>query len=79
MDLRKFYLDNITPKDYYYKFFEHVRGVNEIYNFFSGVEEVNNFSFDIYDTEDAIAKFKNLIQPGNEKNKSIVHTSKRVA
>lgn len=34
MGFREFYLDNVTSEDYCYKFFEHVRSVNEIYNFF---------------------------------------------
>ncbi|WP_339000917.1 hypothetical protein VNN37_10320 (plasmid) [Lactococcus garvieae] len=60
-------MDNITSDDYYYKFYKDIRDVNEIDNNFFGVEE-DYLSFEIYDTEEVIAKFKDLCQPRNERS-----------
>lgn len=63
MDLREFYFQNIQENDYHYRFHESIENVNQMYNVFRGVEEVNNFEFIVYDTEEAITKFKELCQP----------------
>ena len=63
MNLREFYFQNIQETDYHYRFHESIETVNQAYNIFCGFEEVNNFEFVIYDTEEAIMKFKELCQP----------------
>ena len=66
MDLRKYYLENVTKDEYYYNFFDFINDINCTYNVFRGKEETNNYEFNIYDTEDAIEKFKGLCQPEKE-------------
>lgn len=66
MDLRKFYLENVSEQEYYYNFYELIRGINETYNVFYGTQETQNYEFIVDDIEDAIEKFKYLCQPENE-------------
>ncbi len=66
MDLRKFYLENVSDKEYYYKFYNLINDINDTYNIFSGVEETYDYSFEIYGIDEAIEKFKYLCQPENE-------------
>ncbi len=66
MDLRKFYLENVTPEDYYYKFYDLINTVNEIYNIFDGPKEIQGCAFEVDDIDEAIEKFKYLCQPENE-------------
>lgn len=66
MDLRKYYMDNITEDDYYYRFYDIVRGVNETYNVFYGTQETCDYQFIVYDEEEAIEKFRYLCLPENE-------------
>ena len=66
IDLRKYYLDNITEDDYYYRFFSLIEGVNRTYNIFYGEEETQEFEFLVHDEMEAIEKFRLLCQPGNE-------------
>ena len=63
MDLKDFYIQNITSEEYHYRFKESIDNVNITYNNFSGYEEVNDYIFEVYDSEEAIAKFKELCQP----------------
>lgn len=66
MDLRKYYLQNVSEEEYYYKFYDLINNINYTYNVFLGMEESNNYEFIIYDIDDAIEKFKSLCQPENE-------------
>ena len=66
MDLRKFYLENVSEQEYYYNFYNLVKGINETYNIFEGVQETCNYKFLINNIDDAIEKFKYLCQPENE-------------
>lgn len=66
MDLRKFYLENVSKTEYYYKFYDLIKDVNLTYNIFSGVQETQNYEFNVFDIDEAIEKFKNLCQPENE-------------
>ena len=66
IDLRRYYLDNISEDDYYYRFFSLIEGVNRTYNIFYGEEETQEFEFLVHDEIEAIEKFKLLCQPGNE-------------
>lgn len=66
MDLRKYYLDKVSQSEYYYRFHDLVEHVNETWNAFYGTQETQNFSFEVYDAEDAIEKFKSLCMPENQ-------------
>lgn len=63
MDLRKFYLENVKENDYHYRFYESVKNANVEYNVFYGEHEIEDCSFEIFDAEEAIIKFKELCQP----------------
>lgn len=63
MDLKNFYIQNIKETDYHYRFNDSINNVNKIYNVFNGYEEVGNYEFDVYDSEEAIIKFRELCQP----------------
>lgn len=63
MDLRQFYFDNIKSDEYHYRFRDSITDVNKTYNIFTGLEEINDYTFEIYDIEEAILKFKELCQP----------------
>lgn len=63
MDLKEFYMQNISEEEYHYRFKNTIENVNSIYNIFTGYEEVNDYSFEVYDSEEAILKFKELCQP----------------
>lgn len=63
MDLRDFYFQNIQEDEYHYRFYDSIANVNKIYNIFNGYEEVNDCEFEVYDTEEAITKFRELCQP----------------
>ena len=63
MDLKEFYFRNIKESEYHYRFLDFIKNVNNIYNVFSGYEEVNDYAFEVYDIEEAIIKFKELGQP----------------
>lgn len=66
MDLRKYYLENVSEEEYYYKFYDLINNINYTYNEFLAKEEYNNYKFIVYDIDEAIEKFKNLCQPENE-------------
>lgn len=63
MDLKEFYFNNIQDNEYHHRFYDSIKTVNEIYNIFSGVEEVNDYQFEVFDAEEAIIKFRELCQP----------------
>lgn len=63
MDLKDYYFQNIKEDEYHYRFHESIENVNKIYNIFSGYEEVNDYQFQVYDTEEGIMKFRELCQP----------------
>ncbi len=62
MDLKAFYFNNITQEEYHYRFYESIKNVNQIFNLFDGPQEVNDYEFEVFDTEEAITKFKELCQ-----------------
>ncbi len=70
MDLRMFYLENVSEKEYYYKFYDLVKNINETYNVFVGIQQTYDYNFQVEDIEDAIEKFKYLCQPENENHSS---------
>lgn len=63
MDLKEFYLQNIKEDEYHYRFLSSIQSVNKVYNMFSGEQEMYNYSFELYDTEEVIQKFRELCQP----------------
>lgn len=63
MDLKQFYFDNIKEDEYHYKFYESISNVNQCYNYLTGNYEINNYSFNLFDTEECIMKFKKLCLP----------------
>lgn len=63
MDLRKFYLENVSEQEYYYNFYDLVKRVNETYNIFEGIQEAYEYKFLVDNIDDAIEKFKYLCQP----------------
>jgi hypothetical protein len=63
MDLKTFYFSNITEAEYHYRFYESIKNVNRIFNVFDGLQEVNDYEFEVYDIEEAITKFRELCQP----------------
>lgn len=65
MDLKKFYFDNINEEEYYYRFYDSIKNVNNTYNVFSGYEETYDYKFEVFDIEEAIQKFRELCQPEN--------------
>lgn len=70
IDLREYYLDNISENDYYYHFFSLIEGVNRTYNVFYGKDETQGFEFLVHDEIEAIEKFRQLCQPENEPNRN---------
>lgn len=63
MDLKEFYFQNIKEDEYHYRFLSSIQNVNKVYNVFSGEQEMYNYSFELYDTEEVIQKFRELCQP----------------
>lgn len=63
MDLKDFYLQNIQESEYHNRFFDAIKNVNMVYNIFDGYTEVYDYSFEVFDVEDAITKFKELCEP----------------
>lgn len=63
IDLKKFYFQNVQESDYHYKFYDIIKNVNVGYNVFNGYEERDDYEFEVYDTEEAISKFRELCQP----------------
>lgn len=70
MDLRQFYLDNVSEQEYYYNFYELVNMINgteeEIEEMIWGIRAPYYYNFLLDDTEDIIEKFKELCLPENE-------------
>lgn len=63
MDLKKFYFQNIQESEYHYRFYNDIKNVNVVYEDFDGEQEVAEYEFGVYDTEEAIEKFRELCQP----------------
>lgn len=66
MDLRRYYLDNVSDNEYYYKFYNLINDINNTYNIFSGIQETYDYSFEVDGIDETIEKFKYLCQPENE-------------
>lgn len=63
IDLKKFYFQYVQESDYHYRFYDDVKSVNVAHNVFYGPEERDDHEFEVYDTEEAISKFRELCQP----------------
>ncbi len=60
MDLRMFYLENVSEQEYYYRFYTLVKNVNSTFNIFEGSQETNVYEFFVDDIDDVIEKFRKL-------------------
>ncbi|MEE0059540.1 MAG: hypothetical protein UE295_01800 [Acutalibacteraceae bacterium] len=63
MDLKNFYFQNIKNDEYHYRFYDSIKNSNKRYNIFLGEYEIDDIEFVVYDTEEAILKFRELCQP----------------
>ena len=63
MDLEEYYFSNIQPKEYHHKFYASIKMLNEAHDVSSTMDELNDCSFEIFDQEEAIDKFRDLCQP----------------
>jgi len=66
LDLRQFYLENVTQDEYYYHFYNLISNVNMTYNIFSGEQETEHYDFQVFDIEEAIENFKKSCQPEHD-------------
>ena len=67
MDLRQFYLQNVQESEYHYRFLSSVKNINMKYNVFDRYTESKDAcTFEVYDLEESIAKFRELCQPGKQ-------------
>lgn len=73
MDIKEFYFQNIQERDYHYRFYDFIKNVNIVHNSFDGYTEIDDYTFEVFDAEEAITKFRELCQPGmnieNSENK----------
>lgn len=73
MDIKEFYFQNIQELEYHYCFYDSIKNVNRVYNIFGGYTEIDDYTFEVFDVEEAITKFRELCQPemnfGNSENK----------
>lgn len=73
MDIKEFYFQNIQELEYHYRFYDSIKNVNRVYNIFDGYTEIDDYTFEVFDVEEAITKFRELCQPemnfGNSENK----------
>lgn len=68
IDLRNYFLDNVSEDDYYWRFKPLVEDVHVIYNVFDGPVEAperDRCNFEVYDDKEAINKFRFLCGPNN--------------
>ena len=68
IDLRNYFLDNVSEDDYYWRFKTLVEDVHVIYNVFDGPVEAperDRCNFEVYDDKEAINKFRFLCGPNN--------------
>ena len=63
MDLKEFYFQNIQESEYHHRFYDSIKNVNRLHNSGLGDENVYDYKFEIYDSEEAITKFRELCQP----------------
>ena len=63
MDIKDFYLKNIKENEYHYCFKNFIENDIYIYNIFTDEDGYLDCHFEIYDSEEAITKFKELCQP----------------
>lgn len=67
IDLMDFFINNVTKKDYHHKFYDFVKNINNTYNPITGeTEKTDNYEFYVYDSDDAITRFKELCMPRND-------------
>lgn len=63
MDLKDYYFSNVKEDEYHYCFYNDIENVNKVYNIFTGEKIISDYSFEVFDAEEAIQKFRELCQP----------------
>ena len=63
IDIKKYYLDNVSEDDYHHRFRSYILNANKKYSIFFGEEEDEELEFLVLDMEEAIEKLKSLCQP----------------
>ena len=63
MDLKDYYLNNVKEDEYHYCFYNDIENVNKVHNIFIGEKIISDYSFEVFDAEEAIQKFRELCQP----------------
>lgn len=63
MDIKEFYFQNIQELEYHYRFYDSIKNVNRVYNIFDGYTEIDDYTFEVFDVDEAITKFRELCQP----------------
>ena len=56
IDIKKYYLDNVSEDDYHYRFRSYILSANKKFNGFFGEEEDEELEFLVLDIEEAIEK-----------------------
>ena len=52
IDLKDFFMHNVTKNDYHYKFYDFIKNINNTYNPITDeMEKTDNYEFYIYDSE----------------------------
>ncbi|CAI2622985.1 hypothetical protein AKUH4B101A_10330 [Apilactobacillus kunkeei] len=70
MDLRKFYMKHVKENEFHYFFYDFIKNINIKPKGTFGYIEQDDYDFEIFDDESAIAKFKELCQPEMKFNNS---------
>lgn len=66
MDLKEYFFNNISEKDYHYRFIDAVKDADIFINIFNNqIEEIDR-EYYIFDDDEAISKFRELCQPENK-------------
>lgn len=69
IDLKDFFIHNVTKNDYHYKFYDFIKNINNTYNPIADeMEKTDNYEFYVYDSEEAITHFKELCMPRSNNN-----------
>ena len=63
MDLREYYYNNVTTDDYHFKFLKMIENGDLVEDFMMGTYRMEGCSFDVFDLDDAIEKFRELCDP----------------
>lgn len=62
MDIKEFYFQNIQESEYHYRFYDSIKNVNRVHNVFEGYTKIDDYTFEVFDVEEVITKFRELCQ-----------------